>query len=43
MEGNLRYKIAYVQGGGIEALFFFCLWTEEIKDKTVESEIRKQQ
>lgn len=40
MEGNLRYKIACVQGGGIEAL---CLWTEEIKDKTVESEVRKQQ
>lgn len=39
MEGNLRYKIACVQAGG-EAL---CLWTEEIKDKTVESELRKQQ
>lgn len=40
MEGNLRYKIACVQDGGVEAL---CLWTEEIKDKTVEGELRKQQ
>ena len=26
MEGNKRYKIAYVQGGGIEALFFFFVY-----------------